>query len=40
MNWACYKANYDYEWMIPKAPTQELIPDKHPEEERTGKVLL
>lgn len=40
MNWACYKTNYDMEWMIPKAPTQEIIPDKHPEEVRTNKVLL
>ena len=40
MHWTCYKANYDMEWMIPKAPTQEIIPDKHPEEVRTNKVLL
>ena len=40
MHWTCYKANYDMEWMIPKAPTQEVIPDKHPEEVRTNKVLV
>ena len=38
--WTCWKGNYDCEWMIPKAPTQEIIPDKHPEEVRTNKVLL
>lgn len=40
MNWSCWESNYDYEWNIPKAPTQVEIPDKHPEEVRTNKVLL
>tara|TARA_R100000152_G_C6657839_1_gene97574 strand:+ start:81 stop:536 length:456 start_codon:yes stop_codon:yes gene_type:complete len=38
--WTCWKANYDMEWMIPKPPTIELIPEKHPEEIRTNKVLV
>ena len=40
MNWTFYKANYDYDWNIPKAPAVVAIPDKHPEEVRTDKVLL
>lgn len=40
LSWTCWKSNWDTEWGIPKPPTIELIPEKHPEEIRTDQVLV
>ena len=40
MQWTCWKGNYDFEWGIPKAPTEEIIPEKHPEEIKQNAILL